>query len=176
MLLRARAIENQCFVLAAAQVGQHHDKRASYGHALAVDPWGDVLADCGGEKPGLMLVELNMEKLDSTRKHMPVQQHRRDTVFYHSLERTWLQVKAANWTEDLWLNRGLICINMRSKLQDMDLDSNVFKLLILINRWCYLQQNQNMKVVISVFVNQSVFRNHPAKLFFNLYVCCIFYV
>ncbi|XP_056883322.1 deaminated glutathione amidase isoform X1 [Takifugu flavidus] len=88
VLLRARAIENQCFVLAAAQVGQHHDKRASYGHALAVDPWGDVLADCGGEKPGLMLVELNMEKLYSTRKHMPVQQHRRDTVFYHSLERT----------------------------------------------------------------------------------------
>lgn len=88
VLLRARAIENQCFVLAAAQVGQHHDKRASYGHALAVDPWGEVLADCGGEMPGLRLVEINMEKLYSTRKHMPVQQHRRDTVFYHSLERT----------------------------------------------------------------------------------------
>lgn len=100
MLLRARAIESQCFVLAAAQVGQHHKKRASYGHALAVDPWGDVLGDCGGEKPGLVLVEINMEKLNSTRENMPVQQHRRDTLFYHSLERLWLQInEATNWTE-----------------------------------------------------------------------------
>lgn len=87
VLLRARAIESQCFVLAAAQVGRHHERRASYGHALAVDPWGDVLVDCGGEKPGLVLVEINMEKLNSTRENMPVQQHRRDTSFYHSLER-----------------------------------------------------------------------------------------
>ncbi|XP_018594749.1 deaminated glutathione amidase isoform X2 [Scleropages formosus] len=48
VLLRARAVETQCFVLAAAQVGCHHAKRASYGHALAVDPWGEVLGDCGG--------------------------------------------------------------------------------------------------------------------------------
>lgn len=88
VLLRARAIESQCFVLAAAQVGQHHEKRTSYGHALAVDPWGDVLGDCGGEKPGLLLVEINMEKLNRTRGNMPVQQHRRDTFFYHTLERT----------------------------------------------------------------------------------------
>lgn len=87
VLLRVRAIESQCFVLAAAQVGQHHEKRVSYGHALAVDPWGDVLGDCGGEKPGLVLVEINMEKLYSTRENMPVEKHRRDTCFYHSLER-----------------------------------------------------------------------------------------
>ena len=43
VLLRARAIENQCYVVAAAQYGQHNPKRASYGHALIVDPWGDVL-------------------------------------------------------------------------------------------------------------------------------------
>lgn len=88
VLLRARAIETQCFVLAAAQVGWHHDKRASYGHALVVDPWGEVLGDCGGENPGLLLVEIDLEKVSSTRRNMPVQQHRRDSGFYHTLEKT----------------------------------------------------------------------------------------
>ena len=89
VLLRARAIENQCFVLAAAQVGQHHEKRQSYGHALVVDPWGEVLGDCGGEKPGMVLVEIDLEKIRSIRRNMPVQQHRRDASFYQSLEKTW---------------------------------------------------------------------------------------
>ncbi|XP_033839444.1 deaminated glutathione amidase [Periophthalmus magnuspinnatus] len=88
VLLRARAIETQCFVLAAAQVGPHHSKRSSYGHALAVDPWGEVLGDCGGEQPGLIMVEINLEKIENTRKNMPVQEHRRNTDFYHSLEKT----------------------------------------------------------------------------------------
>ncbi|XP_072315047.1 deaminated glutathione amidase [Eucyclogobius newberryi] len=87
-LLRARAIETQCFVLAAAQVGPHHDKRSSYGHALAVDPWGEVLGDCGAEQPGLIMVEIHLEKLRNTRRNMPVQEHRRNTDFYHSLEKT----------------------------------------------------------------------------------------
>ncbi|XP_030017447.1 deaminated glutathione amidase isoform X2 [Sphaeramia orbicularis] len=88
VLLRARAIETQCYVLAAAQVGRHHDKRSSYGHAVAVDPWGEVVGDCGGENPGLVMVEINLDKVSSTRRNMPVQQHRRDTGFYHSLEKT----------------------------------------------------------------------------------------
>uniref|UniRef100_A0A3Q2Q186 Deaminated glutathione amidase n=1 Tax=Fundulus heteroclitus TaxID=8078 RepID=A0A3Q2Q186_FUNHE len=88
VLLRARAIETQCFVLAAAQVGRHHDKRSSYGHALAVDPWGDVVGDCGGEKPGMVLVEIDLEKVNTTRRNMPVQQHRRDAAFYHSLSQS----------------------------------------------------------------------------------------
>ncbi|XP_070849708.1 deaminated glutathione amidase isoform X2 [Chaetodon trifascialis] len=88
VLLRARAIETQCFVLAAAQVGRHHEKRSSYGHALVVDPWGEVLGDCGGEKPGMALVEIDVEKVRSTRRNMPVQQHRRDADFYNSLEKT----------------------------------------------------------------------------------------
>ncbi|KAI3376276.1 hypothetical protein L3Q82_016788, partial [Scortum barcoo] len=88
VLLCARAIETQCFVLAAAQVGRHHEKRSSYGHGLAVDPWGEVLGDCGGEKPGMVLVEIDLEKVCSTRRNMPVQEHRRDTDFYHSLEKT----------------------------------------------------------------------------------------
>ncbi|KAM4611416.1 deaminated glutathione amidase [Polymixia lowei] len=88
VLLRARAIESQCFVLAAAQVGRHHEKRSSYGHALAVDPWGAVMGDCGGENVGVTLVEIDLEKLRETRRNMPVQQHRRDTAFYYSLEQT----------------------------------------------------------------------------------------
>ncbi|XP_034470916.1 deaminated glutathione amidase isoform X1 [Hippoglossus hippoglossus] len=87
VLLRARAIETQCFVLAAAQVGRHHEKRSSHGHALAVDPWGEVLGDCGGESPGMVLVQMNLDKVGSTRRNMPVQQHRRDTGFYLSLEK-----------------------------------------------------------------------------------------
>ncbi|XP_029932865.1 deaminated glutathione amidase isoform X2 [Myripristis murdjan] len=88
ILLRARAIETQCFVLAAAQVGRHHEKRSSYGHALAVDPWGAVLGDCGGESTGVTLVEIDLEKVRDTRRNMPVQQHRRDTSFYRSLEQS----------------------------------------------------------------------------------------
>lgn len=85
VLLRARAIETQCFVLAAAQVGRHHEKRSSYGHALAVDPWGEVLGDCGGEEPGVALVEVDLDKVSRTRRNMPVQQHRRDSAFYNNL-------------------------------------------------------------------------------------------
>lgn len=86
MLLRARAIETQCFVLAAAQVGRHHEKRSSYGHAVAVDPWGEVMGDCGAEKPGMVLVEIDLEKVNNTRRNMPVQQHRRDASFYQKIE------------------------------------------------------------------------------------------
>ncbi|KAM6949654.1 deaminated glutathione amidase [Aplochiton taeniatus] len=86
VLLRSRAIETQCFVLAAAQVGRHHEKRSSYGHSLAVDPWGVVMGDCGGESTGMALVEIDIEKLRDTRRNMPVQDHRRETGFYHSLD------------------------------------------------------------------------------------------
>lgn len=48
VLLRARAIESQCYIVAAAQVGVHNASRASYGHAMIVDPWGTVIAQCGG--------------------------------------------------------------------------------------------------------------------------------
>ena len=48
-LLRARAIETESYVIAAAQVGQHNEKRASYGHSLIVSPWGEVVAQLGGQ-------------------------------------------------------------------------------------------------------------------------------
>ncbi|KAM3857779.1 deaminated glutathione amidase [Diretmus argenteus] len=88
VLLRARAIETQCFVLAAAQVGQHHEKRSSYGHALAVDPWGTVVGDCGADGAGVALVQIDLEKVRDTRRNMPVQQHRRDTAFYYGLDQS----------------------------------------------------------------------------------------
>ncbi|XP_028330115.1 deaminated glutathione amidase [Gouania willdenowi] len=89
VLLRARAIETQCFVVAAAQVGQHHERRASFGHSLAVDPWGEVLGDGGGERPGLLLVEVDLGKVSRTRRSMPVEQHRREPTFYQSVTENW---------------------------------------------------------------------------------------
>src|SRR5258707_14575342 len=57
-LLRARAIENGCFVFAAAQAGTHENKRETYGHSLIIDPWGAVLAE-GGVEPGVFLAEID---------------------------------------------------------------------------------------------------------------------
>ncbi|XP_006642871.3 deaminated glutathione amidase [Lepisosteus oculatus] len=82
VLLRARAIETQCFVLAAAQVGRHHARRASFGHALALGPWGEVLGACGATEPGLALVEVDLQRLREVRRDMPLQQHRRGEQFY----------------------------------------------------------------------------------------------
>ena len=65
-LLRARAIENQCFVVAAAQWGVHNEKIQTYGHSLVVDPWGDILLDLEeGEKVGV--VDLDFSKIDLIR-------------------------------------------------------------------------------------------------------------
>ncbi|OWR46477.1 nitrilase and fragile histidine triad fusion protein NitFhit [Danaus plexippus plexippus] len=80
ILLRARAIENQCYVVAAAQTGQHNAKRRSFGHALVVDPWGEVLADCGDSAPCYKVVEIT-DRLQEVRKNMPVFQHRRPDVY-----------------------------------------------------------------------------------------------
>ena len=76
VLLRARAIEAGCFVLAAAQTGEHADGRATWGHSLAVDPWGDVLLDMG-EAAGLGLVELDPARLADVRARLPALAHRR---------------------------------------------------------------------------------------------------
>lgn len=75
-LLRARAIENAAFVVAAAQVGTHADGRATYGHSLVVDPWGDVLLDCG-ETPGLAFCELDPAQVEAVRARVSVIAHRR---------------------------------------------------------------------------------------------------
>ena len=77
VLLRARAIESACFVVAAAQSGLHEDGRATFGHSLVVDPWGEVLLDMG-EGEGLAFVELDLARVDAVRAQIPVQLNRRE--------------------------------------------------------------------------------------------------
>lgn len=76
VLLRARAIETQCFVLAPAQWGQHWEKRRSYGRSMIVDPWGTVLSTCP-DKPSIAYAEIDLERLKEIRKRMPCSTHRR---------------------------------------------------------------------------------------------------
>ncbi|MGK6355632.1 carbon-nitrogen hydrolase family protein [Sphingomonas sp. DT-207] len=76
VLLRARAIEAAAFVVAAAQTGVHEDGRATYGHSLVVDPWGDVLLDMG-EAPGIGFAEIDPARMTAARERVPVLRHRR---------------------------------------------------------------------------------------------------
>lgn len=78
-LLRARAIENQVFVLAPAQHGKHPRGRQTYGKSLIVDPWGDVLAQCG-EGEGMALARLDLGYQDRVRAALPCLAHRKMTV------------------------------------------------------------------------------------------------
>lgn len=81
-LLRARAIENQCFVVAPGQTGIHANGRETYGHSVIIDPWGTVLADAGTE-PGWVSVEVDLTASAALRQKMPVQLHNR---FYSELK------------------------------------------------------------------------------------------
>ncbi len=76
VLLRARAIEAGAFVVAAAQVGRHEDGRDTYGHSLAIDPWGEVLLDMG-DAPGLAIVEIDPVRVAEVRARIPALRHRR---------------------------------------------------------------------------------------------------
>ncbi|MFL0418208.1 carbon-nitrogen hydrolase family protein [Sphingomonas sp. 179-I 2A4 NHS] len=76
VLLRARAIESAAFVIAAAQTGEHEDGRATYGHSLAIDPWGEVLCDMD-DAPGLEFVEIAPDRVADVRARIPVIAHRR---------------------------------------------------------------------------------------------------
>ena len=70
-LLRARAIENGFWIVAAAQVGKHLDGRDTYGHSLIVSPWGEVLCDLGGDEPGMAVLDLDMTLPASARRQIP---------------------------------------------------------------------------------------------------------
>ena len=72
ILNRARAIENQAFVISAAQVGEHNDRVSTYGHSLVVDPWGDILLDLGGKNASVGYVDLNFDKIISARNSIKV--------------------------------------------------------------------------------------------------------
>ena len=75
-LLRARAIETGCYVVAAAQTGLHKTGRKTFGHSLVVDPWGQVISDAGDE-PGIRVLDLNLAKVTETRLTMPTLKHKR---------------------------------------------------------------------------------------------------
>jgi predicted amidohydrolase len=76
VLLRARAIENQCFVIAPAQWGQHSPDRASHGRALIADPWG-VLLGVAPDRPGLVIADCDLAQQDRVRASLPALEHRR---------------------------------------------------------------------------------------------------
>lgn len=90
----ARAIETQTYVLAAAQYGRHNEKRESYGHSLALDPWGNILADAGGcdgpgtmpkdveiTTPSVITCDIDLDTIKSTHERMPIQQHRESCTY-----------------------------------------------------------------------------------------------
>src|SRR5258705_612076 len=70
LLLRARAIENQCYVIAAAQGGTHENARRTWGHSMVIDPWGQVLA-VQPEGEGVVLAELDLERIAAVRTQLP---------------------------------------------------------------------------------------------------------
>jgi deaminated glutathione amidase len=76
VLLRARAIENACWLVAAAQTGVHEDGRATYGHSLVIDPWGEIVLDMG-EGVGLGYATIDLAKVVEVRSRIPVIDHRR---------------------------------------------------------------------------------------------------
>ncbi|VVT08757.1 Nitrilase [Sphingomonas sp. EC-HK361] len=76
VLVRARAIENACWVVAAAQTGVHEDGRATYGHSLVIDPWGEVVLDMG-EGAGLGYATIDPARVAEVRRRIPVIDHRR---------------------------------------------------------------------------------------------------
>ncbi|MFZ2114924.1 MAG: carbon-nitrogen hydrolase family protein [Solirubrobacteraceae bacterium] len=83
-LIRARAIENQVFVVAANQVGKHPGGHHSGGISLIADPWGTVLARADGEKSGHIVAELDFEHQDDVRKRVPLLSHRRPKLYHRS--------------------------------------------------------------------------------------------
>jgi len=76
VLIRARAIENGCFVLAAAQGGRHENERETFGHSLIVDPWGRILAE-GGTEPGIVMATIDPAEVAAARSRVPSLQHGR---------------------------------------------------------------------------------------------------
>ncbi|KAG5666717.1 hypothetical protein PVAND_014731 [Polypedilum vanderplanki] len=80
ILNRCRAIENQCFIISAAQQGKHNEKRSSYGQAVVVSPWGDILARCT-EELEVQFAEIDLNKIEKVERNMPCFSHRRPDVY-----------------------------------------------------------------------------------------------
>ncbi len=76
LLLRARAVENQCYVMASAQGGTHRNGQRTWGHTMIVDPWGEVLAAVG-EGEGIAIARFDRDRLNSVRERLPALRHRK---------------------------------------------------------------------------------------------------
>ncbi len=79
VLLRARAIESQCYIVASAQCGLHRSprgQRETFGHSLVIDPWGQKLVEMGN-RPGLQVVDLQLDEVRKVRQQIPMKNHRR---------------------------------------------------------------------------------------------------
>jgi predicted amidohydrolase len=76
VLLRARAIESGCFVIAPAQTGTHPGDRKTFGHSLIIDPWGKILAD-GGTEEGVVMAEIDLDEVKKVRAKIPSLEHDR---------------------------------------------------------------------------------------------------
>ena len=75
LLLRARAVENQCYVIASAQGGEHESGRRTFGHSMIIDPWGEILAVLP-EGEGIVIADLDATRLQSVRTRLPTLKHR----------------------------------------------------------------------------------------------------
>ena len=93
-LVRARAIENQVFMVAANQVGEHPGGHHSGGNSMIVDPWGAVLARADRENPGYVVAELDFDHQDDIRKRVPLMEHRRPKLYHRSSAQTHEGVEA----------------------------------------------------------------------------------
>ncbi len=78
VLLRARAIENGAFLIAAAQGGLHEDGRETYGHSMIIDPWGKVLAEAAHDEPGVIVAEIDTDLSAQARRKIPNLRNARD--------------------------------------------------------------------------------------------------
>ena len=76
ILLRARAIENQCYVLAAAQGGRHQNGRTTWGHSMLIDPWGEIKSVLA-EGEGLVIGDIEPTYLSGIRENLPALKHRK---------------------------------------------------------------------------------------------------
>lgn len=75
VLLRARAIETGCFIIAPAQVGEHEAGRMTYGHSMIIAPWGDVMAQAGGDMPQIIYADIDLEDVEKARNSIPALTH-----------------------------------------------------------------------------------------------------
>ncbi|NJM32444.1 MAG: carbon-nitrogen hydrolase family protein, partial [Limnobacter sp.] len=76
LLLKARAVENQCYVLGCGQGGTHRSGRRTWGQSMIIDPWGEVLAQKETEGPGIVLAQLSSHRMTEIREQLPALSHR----------------------------------------------------------------------------------------------------